>query len=184
MFGHIDMPICIKRGGEFTLDWKIMTLSCSLVCTKGRCHSLAGQLTLSVPLFRTRPPHFSSVTAQGQSKTMAYTLLLCIRMSLYCANAHYYLYCICWCPCHILFSFLPLADFVSSVLVPCTLANLLPECQSLSSVHVCTTHFTLNEQPIRSLHSLPISLMMRARHTDPRLNPCDLCILWLTTISL
>lgn len=45
------------------------------------------------------------------------------------------------------------------------------------------SHFTLTDQPIRSLHNLPISLMMGAQHTDPRLNPCDVCTLWKMTIS-
>lgn len=70
MSGPIYMPIGMKRGGQFTLDSKIMTLSCSLLCTKGRGYSLAGQLTLSVPLFTTRPPHCSSVTAHSQSKAI------------------------------------------------------------------------------------------------------------------
>lgn len=47
-----------------------MTLSCSLLCTKGKGYSLAGQLTLSVPLFTTRLPCCSSVTAHSQSKAI------------------------------------------------------------------------------------------------------------------
>ncbi len=70
MFGCIYMTICIKRGWEFTVDRKIMTLSCSLLCSKGRDHSLAGQLTLSVPLFTTGLPHCSSVTAHSQFKAI------------------------------------------------------------------------------------------------------------------
>lgn len=41
----------------------------------------------------------------------------------------------------------------------------------LSSVHVYPVHFTLTDQPIRSLPSPFFSLMMGAQHIDPRLNP-------------
>lgn len=123
------------------------------------------------------------VVSTLSTNDMAHTLCLLIGMSLCGANTHYYLYCMYCCSGHILVNVLPLAAFVSSVLVLCTLTNLFTvEFMRLSSVHVYTTHFTLTDRPIRSLHSLPISLMMGAQHTDLRLNPCDVCTLWQTTI--
>lgn len=71
MFGCIFMQLSKEgRVKGFNLDRKIMTLSCSLLCTKGKGYSLAGQLTLSVPLFTTRLPCCSSVTAHSQPKAI------------------------------------------------------------------------------------------------------------------
>lgn len=72
----------------------------------------------------------------------------------------------------------PLCSVSPQLLDLCTVIDLFTvPLMRLSSVHVDTTQFTLADRPIRSLHSLPISLMMGAQHTDPRLNPCDVCTL-------